>query len=82
MALEAPISAAATLLHDDNVLEPWTKSKRSKRPRLDNENPPTEEEYLALCLLMLGQADTNSTTTTIINSSTPPPLPLAQTDLT
>lgn len=84
MALEAPISVAATLLHDDNVLEPWTESKRSKRRHLDNENPPTEEEYLALCLLMLGQGDTNSTTTTTTttNSSTPPPLPLAQTDLT
>ncbi|KAM3741754.1 hypothetical protein ACB098_07G020700 [Castanea mollissima] len=81
MALEAPISAAATLLHDENVLEPWTKSKRPKRPRFDNENPPTEEESLALCLLMLGQGDTNSATTTITNSP-PPPLPLAQTDLT
>ncbi|CAL0316346.1 unnamed protein product [Lupinus luteus] len=34
-------------------LHAWAKRKRSKRPRL--ENPTTEEEYLALCLIMLAQ---------------------------
>ncbi|KAI4389509.1 hypothetical protein MLD38_001729 [Melastoma candidum] len=36
--------------------EPWTKRKRSKRPH----NPPTEEEYLALCLIMLAHGKTSS----------------------
>lgn len=38
---------------DPNCLEPWTKRKRSKRSR--SETPPTEEEYLALCLIMLAR---------------------------
>ncbi|GAU14995.1 hypothetical protein TSUD_47900 [Trifolium subterraneum] len=32
----------------------FVKKKRSKRPRISN--PPTEEEYLALCLIMLAQS--------------------------
>ncbi|GMJ08046.1 zinc-finger protein 1 [Hibiscus trionum] len=68
MALEtlnSPTSAPAPLLgHRDDIVdlhcvEPWTKSKRTKRPR--TENPPTEEEYLALCLLMLAQGTTATT---------------------
>ncbi|RVX23484.1 Zinc finger protein AZF1 [Vitis vinifera] len=59
MALEtlnSPTAATTVQFHHDSdldYLEPWTKRKRSKRPRLDN--PPTEEEYLALCLIMLAQ---------------------------
>ncbi|KAK8606897.1 hypothetical protein V6N13_052650 [Hibiscus sabdariffa] len=81
MALEtlsSPTSAPAPLLgHRDDIVdlhcvEPWTKSKRTKRPR--TENPPTEEEYLALCLLMLAQGTTattrnNPSTSTTANSS-------------
>ncbi|XVE82921.1 hypothetical protein DITRI_Ditri16bG0044000 [Diplodiscus trichospermus] len=69
MALEtlsSPTSAPPLLHHDDidlHCVEPWTKRKRTKRPRI--ENPPTEEEYLALCLLMLAQG-----TTTRISPST------------
>ncbi|CAK8573850.1 unnamed protein product [Lathyrus sativus] len=37
----------------------FVKKKRSKRPRIGN--PPTEEEYLALCLIMLAQGNTNDT---------------------
>ncbi|KAL5844714.1 hypothetical protein ACOSQ4_010672 [Xanthoceras sorbifolium] len=37
-------------------LEPWTKRKRSRRPH----NPPTEEEYLALCLIMLARGNTSN----------------------
>lgn len=65
MALEmlnSPTSAPPLLHHDDIDLhstEPWTKRKRTKRPRI--ENPPTEEEYLALCLLMLAQGTTTRT---------------------
>lgn len=70
-ALSSPISAAP-LLHNDNAedhpyVEPWAKSKRSKRPHLDN--PPTEEEYLALCLLMLGVGQGGATTTTTTNTN-------------
>ncbi|GLU20119.1 hypothetical protein SLE2022_363330 [Rubroshorea leprosula] len=61
-ALDSPSSAPPLLHHDDidlRCLEPWGKNKRSKRPRI--ENPPTEEEYLALCLLMLARStDHNS----------------------
>ncbi|XP_022740841.1 zinc finger protein ZAT10-like [Durio zibethinus] len=66
MALEtlnSPTSAPPLLHHDDIVdlhcVEQWTKRKRTKRPRI--ENPPTEEEYLALCLLMLAQGTTTRT---------------------
>ncbi|KAE8056680.1 hypothetical protein FH972_013428 [Carpinus fangiana] len=72
-ALSSPISAAP-LLHNENAedhyVEQWAKSKRSKRPRLDN--PPTEEEYLALCLLMLGGGQ-GGATTTMNNSNQPRP---------
>uniref|UniRef100_A0A2P2JFX4 Zinc-finger protein n=1 Tax=Rhizophora mucronata TaxID=61149 RepID=A0A2P2JFX4_RHIMU len=37
--------------------ESWAKRKRSKRPRLDHQ--PTEEEYLALCLIMLARGITD-----------------------
>ncbi|XWS62993.1 hypothetical protein CRYUN_Cryun06bG0058500 [Craigia yunnanensis] len=42
---------------DNNYIETWKKGKRSKRPR--SESPPTEEEYLALCLIMLARGSTN-----------------------
>ncbi|CAA7034621.1 unnamed protein product [Microthlaspi erraticum] len=58
-------------------LEQWAKRKRTKRQRLDHQsksqdqetNPslPSEEEYLALCLLMLARGSTVSS----------PPLPLS-----
>lgn len=44
-----------------NMHEPWMKKKRTKRPR--SETPPTEEEYLALCLIMLARGTTDTTTT-------------------
>lgn len=37
----------------------WAKRKRSKRPR-SPESPMTEEEYLALCLIMLARGTTNA----------------------
>ncbi|XP_021912602.1 zinc finger protein ZAT10 [Carica papaya] len=42
-----------------HCLESWTKRKRSKRPRFDH--IPTEEEYLALCLIMLAQGGAAAT---------------------
>ncbi|XP_010939137.1 zinc finger protein ZAT6 [Elaeis guineensis] len=37
-------------------LEAWAKRKRSKRHRFDDHRP-TEEEYLALCLMMLARGE-------------------------
>ncbi|BAT93945.1 hypothetical protein LR48_Vigan02g236900 [Vigna angularis] len=42
---------------DHQFREPWSKRKRSKRPRFE-----TEEEYLALCLIMLAQGGNNTNT--------------------
>ncbi|XP_010530491.1 PREDICTED: zinc finger protein ZAT10-like [Tarenaya hassleriana] len=57
MALEA-LSSPKLLDLEENAnlhsLEPSTKRKRSKRPRFDQ--PTAEEEYLALCLVMLARA--------------------------
>ncbi|PIN12402.1 hypothetical protein CDL12_14978 [Handroanthus impetiginosus] len=61
-------------------VEPWTKGKRSKRPRTE----PTEEEYLALCLIMLARGGAASASTSDVvphqkNSQTqtrPPPRPV------
>ncbi|GMH16422.1 hypothetical protein Nepgr_018263 [Nepenthes gracilis] len=60
MALEALNSsgehAPVIRLSDDmdgQTAEPWTKRKRSRRPCI--EDPPSEEEYLALCLIMLAR---------------------------
>ncbi|KAI4321071.1 hypothetical protein MLD38_034492 [Melastoma candidum] len=49
--------------------EPWTKRKRSKRPH----NPPTEEEYLALCLIMLARGKTSSSSSKILVPTPAPP---------
>ncbi|XP_020210754.1 zinc finger protein ZAT10 [Cajanus cajan] len=60
MALEALQSPTAhTPFEEPNLscLEaPWAKRKRSKRSRMDPPHPScTEEEYLALCLVMLAR---------------------------
>lgn len=56
-ALNSPTTATAPFHFEDaanlNYLEPWAKRKRSKRSRLDSS--PSEEEYLALCLIMLAR---------------------------
>ena len=59
-ALNSPTAATAPFAFDDPTqhhLESWTKRKRSKRSssnsRLDHH--PSEEEYLALCLIMLAR---------------------------
>ncbi|KAK9271358.1 hypothetical protein L1049_026948 [Liquidambar formosana] len=75
-ALNSPTTAAPVFHFDNNNLhfsEPWTKRKRSKRPH----SPPTEEEYLALCLIMLarGGAATATTSSDSLRSQSPlPPL--------
>ncbi|GFY89520.1 salt tolerance zinc finger [Actinidia rufa] len=58
MALEALNSPTTPTPQPPRFDEPWTKRKRSKRPR--TETPPTEEEYLALCLIMLARGGATS----------------------
>ncbi|KAF5739467.1 zinc finger protein ZAT10 [Tripterygium wilfordii] len=58
-ALNSPTAAGPTFpFEDPKLVEAWVKRKRSKRPRLDH--APTEEEYLALCLIMLARGTTAS----------------------
>uniref|UniRef100_A0A5B7ANR1 C2H2-type domain-containing protein n=1 Tax=Davidia involucrata TaxID=16924 RepID=A0A5B7ANR1_DAVIN len=83
-ALNSPTTATPSL-HYDNMnnrnFESWTKGKRSKRPRIDN--PPTEEEYLALCLIMLargGSGGSGGSGSHREQSSSPPPLTSTSTD--
>lgn len=75
-ALNSPTTATPQFQFDDanlHCLDSWTKRKRSKRSRF--ENPTTEEEYLALCLIMLarGGATEPATTSTAPRHQTPPP---------
>ncbi|GKV20081.1 hypothetical protein SLEP1_g30251 [Rubroshorea leprosula] len=70
-ALNSPVAAGRPSFPFDDVAnlhctESWTKGKRSKRPRLEHgidHVPQSEEEYLALCLIMLahGSPATSST---------------------
>ncbi|KAF8082685.1 hypothetical protein N665_0812s0015 [Sinapis alba] len=63
--LNSPTSTTTTtapspFLTEPENLESWTKRKRSKRHRIDDQsNPPSEEEYLALCLLMLARGSSS-----------------------
>ncbi|XP_024018014.1 zinc finger protein ZAT10 [Morus notabilis] len=72
-ALNSPTAAAPSFRFEDAASlqyldQPWAKRKRSKRPRLDN--APTEEEYLALCLIMLARGGANRRQKPVL--STPP----------
>ncbi|KAJ9175163.1 hypothetical protein P3X46_013742 [Hevea brasiliensis] len=74
MALEALNSP--TTATPFNYEDTWTKRKRSKRPR--SESPPTEDEYLALCLIMLargGGSTTKEASFSSPSSSPSPPTP-------
>ncbi|CAI0464632.1 unnamed protein product [Linum tenue] len=63
-ALNSPTAAGAPSFPFEEVpslhrlAEPWTKRKRSKRPAAGHAQP-TEDEYLALCLVMLARGTTN-----------------------
>lgn len=65
-ALNSPTTAPPSFPFDldsnRHSLEPWTKRKRSKRTRLDHPSC-TEEEYLALCLIMLARGGSDVSTT-------------------
>lgn len=76
--MSSPPSTASSNSSSDercaHIYETWKKKRRSKRyPR-----PLTEEENLALCLIMLSQDSTASCTDT--SSSSPPPPPPANLD--
>ncbi|GMI83702.1 salt tolerance zinc finger [Hibiscus trionum] len=79
MALEALNSPTFTNTYDD--LHTWKKDERSKRQRTDVE-PTTEEEHLALCLIMLARGRSasdhnNGRHRYRLQSSPPPPLKLS-----
>ncbi|KAG6425138.1 hypothetical protein SASPL_115563 [Salvia splendens] len=65
-ALSSPTAAAPSFDFESAASLPWSKGKRTKRPRTHG---PTEEEYLALCLIMLARGGPTSTST-----APPPPL--------
>lgn len=68
-ALNSPTTSAPSFHFEEanlHCLEPWTKRKRSRRPH----NPPTEEEYLALCLVMLARGTTSTAALTNYNTTT------------
>lgn len=73
-ALESPrVVPPATSFGRADTSEPSIKGKRSKRPRQED-SPSAEEEYLALCLVMLARGG-GSTPTTTNHHSPPPPSP-------
>ncbi|KZV54541.1 hypothetical protein F511_01339 [Dorcoceras hygrometricum] len=81
-ALNSPTDPTASFhLKSSSYVESWTKGKRSKRPRGVDE--PTEEEYLALCLIMLarggggGGPSTSAAASQINNNLQPPTRKLA-----
>ncbi|KAK6245926.1 C2H2-type zinc finger - like 10 [Theobroma cacao] len=75
-ALNSPTAATAPFHFEDsnlNCLESFTKRKRSKRPRFDY--VATEEEYLALCLIMLARGGGATSTSSIpIRHRSPSPV--------
>ncbi|XP_027330892.1 zinc finger protein ZAT10-like [Abrus precatorius] len=66
-ALNSPTTTAPSFPFDDPTI-PWAKRKRSKRSR----DHPSEEEYLALCLIMLARSG-GATVSNHRHTATPPP---------
>lgn len=82
-ALNSPTAAPPSFDFDAaslRCLETWTKGKRTKRPR---SLEPTEEEYLALCLIMLARGGPASTSAPAPphNPKVQPSLPKVRTPL-
>ncbi|KAI4337042.1 hypothetical protein L6164_015500 [Bauhinia variegata] len=72
-ALKSPTAAGPSFTFEDaslHCLEPWAKRKRSKRTRLDHPSC-TEEEYLALCLIMLARGPDAAVSTASDRHSSP-----------
>lgn len=69
-ALNSPTAPAPSFQFENNASlrcpDPWTKGKRSKRHRVGDRHEPSEEEYLALCLLMLAQGGATSTSSAVM----------------
>ncbi|GLT65199.1 hypothetical protein SLA2020_376430 [Shorea laevis] len=90
-ALNSPVAAGRPSFPFEDVAnlhstESWTKGKRSKRPRLEHgldHVPRSEEEYLALCLIMLARGSTATSSSGSIpqrhRSPTPTPEPTSTT---
>ncbi|OAY51013.1 zinc finger protein ZAT10 [Manihot esculenta] len=80
-ALNSPTTATPSFQFENStslhyLREPWAKRKRSKR----SHHQPTEEEYLALCLVMLARGTTASTSASTVfhRHSSPTPSPQLQ----
>ncbi|KAJ7958245.1 Zinc finger protein [Quillaja saponaria] len=74
-ALNSPTTATPSFNYNEtaNLHCPWTKRRRSKRTRFDSTSTCTEEEYLALCLVMLARGGA-STSNSIHSDRHIPPL--------
>ncbi|XP_059637080.1 zinc finger protein ZAT10-like [Cornus florida] len=75
-ALSSPTTPTPSISYDkmnQSYFESWKKGKRSKRPRI--EQSPTEEEYLALCLIMLARSGGRVDSSARHHSSAPLPPP-------
>ncbi|GKV10335.1 hypothetical protein SLEP1_g21716 [Rubroshorea leprosula] len=90
MALEtlnSPVAAGRPFPFEDaanfHCADSWAKRKRSKRPRLEHgfDQASSEEEYLALCLIMLarGSTATAGSAPERHRSPTPTPVPISTT---
>nr|WDI66647.1 ZAT10 [Fragaria x ananassa] len=87
-ALNSPTAAGQGFHFDEPKLqysEPWTKRKRSKRPRSVEQAaaPVSEEEYLALCLIMLARGGNRgppvtTTTTAAAAAAASNPIPVTE----
>lgn len=76
-ALNSPTTPTPPVFHYENAAlryssidQPWAKGKRSKRARSVEQPQPTEEEYLAWCLIMLARGGTSTST---LRPPPPPP---------
>ncbi|CAI8599322.1 unnamed protein product [Vicia faba] len=78
-ALNSPTTATPFTPFEEPNLSyldtPWTKGKRSKRSRMD-QSSCSEEEYLALCLIMLARSGNNSAAKQTLSDTESAPAPL------
>lgn len=85
-ALNSPTTPTPPVFQYENATlrysidQPWTKGKRSKRARSVEQPQPTEEEYLAWCLIMLarggaGAGGRSGGGASTLPSPSPPPPP-------